>query len=163
MVKVTIEDDCYAPRKTTWVEYSGPDPFAFVREGRNLLRPIFEVGTSRCGEPRWMWDWSGDPIQLYLHWYVKKRYSRFSEAHFSIRTVGFKAKARNEGTFRMEIEPVLRHEIKGNRLVIFIWWIYWYLFYNRIRQSMIARCKAMADKFVAVIKEMYHLGATGEE
>lgn len=163
MAEVKFEDDCFAPRKSMWIEYTGPDPLAFVREHRNILRPVFEVGTSSTGEPRWMWDWTGDPIQLYAHWIAKKSYSRFTTFLISIRTVGFISKARKEGTFRMEIEPILRHKFSGNRLVVWLWWMYWYLFYNRVRQSMIIRCKDMATKFMAVIKDMYNLGSTQEE
>ena len=63
----------------------------------------------------------------------------------------------------MEIEPTLRHSIKGSRLVIFFWWIYWYLFYNRARQGMLDRCKQQAERFMNVVKTMYHLGTFTEE
>ena len=161
--KVEFYDECYAPRRSVWVEYSGPDPFAFVRAGRGVLRSVFEVGTSSTGEPRFMWDWTGDPIQLYIHWIVNKSYSRFTKFWVSIRVVGFKSKSKNEGSFRMEVEPVLKHTISGSRLTIWLWWIYWYLFYTRVRNSMIERCKGMADSFIAVIKEMYNLGQIKEE
>ncbi len=163
MAKIEMQDDCFAPRRTRWVEYAGPDPFAFYREGRNILRPVFEIGTSSTGEPRFMWDWTGDPIQLYVHWLAKKGWSNITQFWFSMRCVGFKSKSKNEGTFRMEIEPVLRHKVSGSRLVIFFWWIYWYLFYNKVRQSMLLRCKELAEKFMNVVKTMYHLGAFTEE
>lgn len=163
MPKTTFTDDCYAPRRSVWVEYSGPDPFAFVRAGRGVLRSVFEVGTSSTGEPRFMWDWTGDPIQLYLHWYVNKSYSRFTRFQISIRVVGFKSKAKNEGTFRMEVEPQLVHTIPGGRVTRWFWWLYWNSFYRDIRNSMIVRCKEMGDKFMAVIKEMYNLGQIQEE
>jgi hypothetical protein len=163
MGEISIEEDCFAPRRTRWIEYSGPDPFAIAREGRDILKPVFEIGTSSTGEPRFMWDWTGDPVQLYLHLMAKKTYSAYTVFWISIRIVGFKSKSRNEGTFRMEIEPVLRHKLKGNKLTMFLWWIYWYAFYNKIRQSMKYRCEEMAETFMTAVKNMYHLGTFQEE
>jgi hypothetical protein len=42
---------------------------------------------------------------------------------------------------------------------MFLWWIYWHMFYNTVRQSMVERCKMMAEKFIAIIKEMYSMGS----
>ncbi len=164
MGELVIEDDCFAPRKFIFVEYSGPDPFVFVREFRDMLRPIFEVGTSNIGEPRWMWDWTGDPIQLYVHWLVRKKMTDHTTFLFSIRVVGFKSKSKNEGNFRMEIEPVARHKIEyKNWFTKAFWWLYWYLMYGRIRQSYIENCRDYANRFINAMKEMYNLKATGEE
>jgi hypothetical protein len=163
MGKISIEDDCFAPRRTKWIEYSGPDPFVIGREGRDIMKPAFEIGTSSTGEPRFMWDWTGDPVQMYVHWSASKSYSRFTKFFISIRVVGFKSKSRNEGTFRMEIEPVLRHSFEGNKLTMFLWWVYWYAFYNNVRRSMQYRCRDMAETYMGLVKNMYHLGLFQEE
>jgi hypothetical protein len=164
MAGISIEEDCLLPRRTVFVEYSGPDPFAFAREFAKILRPVFEIGTSHCGEPRFMWDWSGDPIQLYLHWIADKKVSRFSTLWFSIRTVGFKAKSRNEGNFRMEVESVLRHKFDStNWFLKGLWWIYWYIGYARMRDSMIDMCRDFTFRFINTIKGMYKLGTLQEE
>jgi len=162
--KIEIEDDCFAPRRYIFINYSGPDPFAFARLERKLLRPIFEVSSSKIGEPRWMWDWTGDPIQFYLHWIIKKPMSRFTTFWYSIRVVGFKYKTKNEGKFRMEIEAVARHKFEADsKLKRLFFWIYWYLFYARIRQRQLELCKEYAERFINKIKEMYKIGKIGEE
>ncbi|MCX6817919.1 MAG: hypothetical protein NTU57_03600 [Candidatus Aenigmarchaeota archaeon] len=161
MGKFVVEDDCFAPRRNRWIDYAGPDPLAWTREGTSILRSVFEVTTTGTGEPRWMWDWGGDPIQMY-YWRIAKHNrttGRFSQILVGIKMVGFKGKAKNEGTFKMEIEPVVRHTFEGNKLVMFFWWIYWHIFYNTVRQAMIERCKAMSEKFIAVIKEIYSMGS----
>jgi hypothetical protein len=161
MGKFVVEDDCFAPRRQRWIDYSGPDPLAWTREATSILRSAWEVTTTGTGEPRWMWDWGGDPIQMY-YWRIAQHTrstGRFSKILVSIKMVGFKNKAKNEGTFKMEIEPLVRHVFEGNRLVLFFWWIYWHIFYNTVRQAMLERCKAMAEKFIAVIKEIYSMGS----
>jgi hypothetical protein len=161
MGKFMAEDDCFAPRRQRWIDYSGPDPLAWTREAARILQSVWEVTTTGTGEPRWMWDWTGDPIQMYYNKIAvhSRTTGRFSKIIIGIKMVGFKSKAKNEGTFKMEIEPVVRHEFSGNRFVMFMWWVYWHVFYNTVRQSMIERCKSMAEKFIAVIKEIYSTGS----
>jgi hypothetical protein len=161
MGKFQIDDDCFAPRRSRWINYSGPDPLAWTREATSILRSIWEVTTTSTGEPRWMWDWTGDPIQMYYHRMAvhKKTTGRFAKIILSVRMVGFKAKAKNEGTFRLEVEPTVRHEFEGNRFVMFMWWVYWHLFYNTVRQSMLERCRQMAERFISVIKDIYSMGS----
>ena len=165
MGKFQIDDDCLAPRRTRWINYSGSDPLAWTREGTAILRNCFEVTTVGTGEPRWMWDWSGDPIQMYHHRMAlhSGTTGRFSKIIFSVKMVGFKYKAKNEGTFRMEIEPTVRHKFEGNKFVMFMWWIYWHVFYNAVRKTLLERCREMTEKFVAIIKEMYSMGSLEEE
>ncbi|MCD6591065.1 MAG: hypothetical protein J7K72_03790 [Candidatus Aenigmarchaeota archaeon] len=160
-VKINITDDCFAPRKTRILDYKGPDPFMWVRGADALLRSVWETSATGIFEPRWMWDWTGDPIQLY-YWKMARHSrttGRWSEIWISIRMVGFKYKSKNEGTFRMEIEPMVKHKFKGNKLEAFLWWIYWHLFYNRYRQELIDRCRKMTERFIAAIKEMYSMGS----
>ena len=161
MGKFQVDDDCFAPRRARWINYSGHDPLAWTREATAILRSTWEVTTTGTGEPRWMWDWTGDPIQMYYNRIAihERTSGRFTKILLSVKMVGFKAKAKNEGTFRMEVEPTVRHAFEGNRFVMFMWWIYWHLFYNTVRQSMVERCKMMAEKFIAVIKEMYGTGS----
>jgi hypothetical protein len=161
MGKFRFEDECLGSRRSRWIDYSGPDPLAWTREGTGILRSIFEVDTTGTGEPRWMWDWTGDPIQMYCNRIAahKKTTGRFSKIVVGIKMVGFKSKSKNEGTFKMEIEPTVQHEFEGNKFVMFMWWIYWHLFYKTVRLSMIERCRAMVDRFTAVIKEIYNMGS----
>jgi len=109
MAKIRIVDDCFAPRKFRIISYNGPDPFKIYREAHTPLKKIFEISTSKTGEPRFMWDWTGDPIQLFSHRVAKKSFSRFTTMWFAYRLVGFKYKTRNEGNFRMEVEATLEH------------------------------------------------------
>ena len=159
MGKFTIDDDCYAPRRTIFINYSGPDPLMWTNSATSILKSVWEVSTTGTGEPRWMWDWTGDPIQMYFHKMAYKKRGRHSKVWISIKMVGFKYKAKNEGTFKMEIEPTVRHKFEGNRFVLFLWWVYWHAFYGQVRQGLLQMCKQMTEKFIAVIKEMYKMGA----
>ncbi len=164
MVKVRIVDDCFAPRRFKIVNYEGPDPFKFYGKGTELLKKIFEVSTSKTGEPRFMWDWTGDPVQLFSHRVARKPLSWFTVMWFSIRVVGFKYKTKNEGNFRMEVEAILDHGYKReNWFVRILLWIYWYAFYQKTRQMHLAMCQDYADRFIAKIKEMYDIKGTKEE
>jgi len=165
MGKFEVEDDCFGPRRERTLRYSGPDPLAWTREGTAILRSVWGVTTVGTGEPRWMWDWTGDPIQMYHHRMAvnSKITGRFSKLVLSVKMVGFKSKSKNEGTFKMEVEPTVRHKFSGNKLVMFFWWIYWHVFYNSVREMMIDQCRGRARRFIAVIKEIYSMGSLDEE
>ena len=161
MVKFEVEDECFAPRRFRWIDYSGPDPLAWTREATVILRALLETSTTNCGEPRWMWDWTGDPIQMYYNRVAvhNRTTGRFSRIVLGVKMVGFKSKSKNEGTFKMEVEPVVRHTFEGNKVAMFFWWIYWHVFYNTMRQAMIERCRGIGERFIAVIKEIYNMGS----
>ena len=164
MASVTIIDDCFAPRKFKIVNYEGPDPLKFYNKAGSLLKNIFEISTSKTGEPRFMWDWTGDPIQLFSHRVARKDFSRFTNMWFAIRVVGFKYKTKNEGNFKMEVEAMLEHKFdKTNWLVKILFWIYWYSLYQKTRQMQIALCQDYADRFIAKIKEMYDMKSAKSE
>ncbi|HDD46307.1 MAG TPA: hypothetical protein ENG42_02440, partial [Candidatus Aenigmarchaeota archaeon] len=156
MGKIIIDDDCFAPRKFIYLEYKGPDPFALIKAGNKLFRRIFEVGSSKIAERRFMWDWTGDPIQLYEHFVIRKEVSNYTTFYFSLRIVGFKSKSRNEGSIRIEFEAQARHQYESNNwFMTNLWWLYWYIFYAKARQNYLKLCKEYADKLLTAIKEMY--------
>ena len=162
---IEIVDDCFAPRRTRFIEYNGPDPLMWARAADKVLRSIWETSSTGVYEPRWMWDWSGDPIQLY-YWKMakhKRTTGRWSEIWVSIKMVGFKFKSKNMGSFKMEIEPMVRHKFRGNKIEAFLWWLYWHIFYNKYRQQLIERCRDMTERLIGAIKEMYSLGHIEEE
>ena len=81
-----------------------------------------------------------------------------------MRLVGFKYKTRNEGNFRMEVEASLEHSYdKSNWFLRIMWWLYWYLFYQKARMEYIDLCQDYADRFIAKIKDMYDIESTKVE
>ncbi|NOX71412.1 MAG: hypothetical protein GXO64_01810 [Candidatus Micrarchaeota archaeon] len=164
MATVRIVDDCFAPRKFKIISYSGPDPFKIYREAHKPLKKIFEISTSKTGEPRFMWDWTGDPIQLFSHRVAKKPFSRFTTMWFAYRIVGFKYKTKNEGNFRMEVEASLEHTYgKGNWFLKLLWMIYWYLYYQKVRQHHLKLCQEYAERFITYTKNLYNIESTGPD
>lgn len=155
---VKVTDDCFAPRKFKIVSYNGPDPFKFYNKATGLIKKVFEISTSSTAEPRFMWDWTGDPIQLFSHRACKKSFSKYTSMWFAFRVVGFKYKTKNEGNFRMEVEAMLEHKMdKSNLLMKILWWIYWYFYYQKVRQHQLMLCHDYADRFIAHIKSMYNI------
>ncbi len=156
MGRIVIDEDCFTPRKFTFIEYSGSDPFVFSRDIRKIVRPIFEVGSSKIAERRFMWDWTGDPIQLYNHFVIRKPINNYTTIFVSIRIIGFKSKGRNEGKVRFEFEPQIRHTFGTGKVVTnTIWWIYWYIFYAKIRQNILNLCREYTHTLIQAIKDRY--------
>ena len=158
MGKIVIDDDCFAPRKFVFLEYKGSDPLAFVRDAEGLFKKIFEVGSSKVAERRFMWDWTGDPVQVYEHYVVRKEMSAFTTFYFSIRVIGFKMKSKNEGSIRIEFESQARHKYEtDNKLMMALWWFYWYIFYGKVRQNFIKLCREYSESLINTVKELYKM------
>jgi hypothetical protein len=165
MGKLVVVDECLIPRRLAWLNYEGPDPIGFLKGLRTALRFIFEVSTTRCYERKLLWDYTGDPIRYYNEWLVRKEVSRFSEMWFSLRALGFVSKAKKDGDFSLEMYGEIINTFQpSNWLTKYIWLLYNYLFYNKLRENYTTTCRDYINKFLNWCKEKYDMKTvtTGE-
>jgi hypothetical protein len=162
MAKLTLKDDCLAPNRFVYLDYSGPDSFGVAKKIGGMLNDFFRVGSSSVGEYDFRWDRSGDPIGFFVRWWVKKEMSNFSTAWFHIQVQGNKAKETGEGSFTMEISAELKTSIE-NESPFFraIWGLYSYFFYNQRRRDYINICTNLATGLRDEIKGHYNLRVKG--
>jgi hypothetical protein len=158
MGKLVIVDECLVPRRLAWLYYVGPDSFAMLRGFRSTLRFQFDVSSTRIYERKILWDYTGDPIRCYSEWMVKKPVSRFSDMFWTIRFLGYCAKATKEGNFSLELYGEVKHTFEpSNWFLKYVWLLYGYLFYNQIRESYTKICRDYLNGFMNWTKEKYGL------
>jgi hypothetical protein len=163
MGKLVITDECLAPAKFIYLNYSGPNPFEVARKIGESLKFFFHVSTAGVSETRLNWDISGDPITFYNTWWVQKKLSGFSTIWVYIKIEGKKSKTTNEGSFMLELRAQLVTKFKySNPLLKALWWIYSYLFYNKPRRKYVERCNNFATSFRDEIKEHFNLKIAAE-
>ncbi len=156
MGKLVIRDECLIPRRLGWLNYKGPDPTGFLKNFRKTLRFQFDVSTTRCYERKLLWDYTGDPIRFYNEWIVKKEVSRFSNIWFTLRALGYVSKAKNDGDFSLELYGDVEHTFKpSNWFTKYVWLLYNYLFYNKLRESYTVMCRDYLNNFTNWCKEKY--------
>jgi len=162
MAKFVIKDDCLAPERYIYLDYSGADPFGVVKKIGGMLNKFFHVSTSGVCEYDFRWDRSGDPYGFFVRWWVKKSLSGWTTAWFYIQVQGNVGKETNEGSFRLEISAELKTEI-GHRSPLFraLWEIYSYVFYNKRRREYIRICSNLAHSLRDELKEHYNLKIKG--
>jgi len=161
MAKLQIMDDCLAPDRYVYLTYSGPDPWGVAKKISESLKGFFHVSTSGTNHERLNWDISGDPINFWSRWWVKKNMSMFSRAWFYIWVQGTKSKTDNTGQFTLRLHGELKTNVGGPSILLKPFWVtYSYLFYNRVRRRFIERCNDMLLNFRNDIKEHYNLRMT---
>jgi hypothetical protein len=164
MGELTIKDDCLAPARFIYLNYSGKDPFGVTKKITEMLGGFFHVSSSGTCEERFNWDKSADPIEFFNKWWVQKSFSNYSRAWFYIKVQGDKTKQTNEGKFVMEIQATLQTKFKSrNPLFFALWWTYSYFFYNKVRRNYIKLCSNLAYTLRDEIKEHYNLRTAGEK
>ncbi|MFH0956941.1 MAG: hypothetical protein V1813_03690 [Candidatus Aenigmatarchaeota archaeon] len=156
MGKLVIVDECLIPRRFGWLYYEGPDSFSFLKGFRGTLRFQFDVSSTRIHERKLLWDYTGDPIRCYSEWFIRKEVSRFSEINWTLRFLGYSAKATREGNFSLELYGEVKHTFDpSNWLMKYVWLFYNYLFYNKIRDSYTVLCRDYLNNFLNWAKEKY--------
>lgn len=144
MTRIEIVDDCMPYRKTINLKYAGPDSYKISKAIWEDIKPFFQVSTSGVSFHQLNWDDSSDPIEFFLRWWMKKRYSRFTYIWLKMKCVGTKKKADGSGTFSVSIRSFNTTSYSTwlpGPIAKFFWAIYSYLFYNKARQNMLKVCQ----------------------
>ena len=162
MAKFIIKDDCLAPERFIYLDYSGPDPFAVAKKIGSMLAGFFHVSSSGICEYDFRWDRSGDPRGFFVRWWIKKGMSNWTTAWYYIQVQGNVHSETNEGQFTMEVSAELQTKI-GFRNPFFraIWSMYSYLFYNKVRRSYIRICSDLSHGLRDELKDHYNLKVKG--
>lgn len=163
MAKFTIKDDCLAPERYIYLNFSGPDPYGVAKKIGGMLNSFFHVSTSGTCEYDFRWDRTGDPVGFFNRWWVQKKLSGWTTAWFHIQVQGNKSKETNEGNFTLELSAELITDIKhANPFFKAIWWIYSYIFYDKRRREYVRFCSNLAHGLRDELKEHYSLNIKGE-
>jgi hypothetical protein len=162
MGKLVIKDDCLAPARYIYLEYSGKDPYGVSKKITSTLMQFFHVSASKVCEEDFRWDVSRDPIGFFAKWWVRKELSNYSEAFFRIKFQGAKTKQTNEGNFTMQLQGALNTSFKySTPLLKSLWWIYSYFFYNKVRRRYVRMCGDLLYSLRDEIKEHFDLEVAG--
>jgi hypothetical protein len=158
MGKLVIVDECLVPRRMSWLYYKGADPIGFLKDFRTTLRFQFDVSSTRCWERKLLWDYTADPIRFYNEWKVKKEFSRFTNMWVEIRALGFVSKGKKDGDFSLELYGEVKHQFEpSNWFTKYVWLLYNYMFYNKLRERYTTMCRDYIENFMNWCKENYDM------
>jgi len=158
MGKLEIRDLCIAPDEKIYLRYEGKDPWDVVGKITSSIRPFFHVSASGTNNTRINWDISGDPITFFAQWWVKKVFSRFSVMRLFLKVQGEQKKTTGMGKFSMQLRPRLETNVQGFSLLLKpLWYMYSFLFYNRVRRKYVEKCREYTESFRNEIKEHFSL------
>jgi len=154
---VVIRDDCLPIGGSMYLLYKGPNPFSIASKLTGSFQPFFRISSAGWGEPDFRWDTSGEPITFFIKWWVKKGLSAYSTMRFNVIVQGDENSQTKQGRFTLEITPSVEHKFPENWFSKGIFWIYHYLFYNKVRQDYIKRCREITGAYRELLKGEFGL------
>lgn len=161
MGKIEITDHCLAPERFIFLKYTGKDPWGVYKHITKRLKPFFHISASGLSNYHFNWSRSGDTDAFYNKWWVKKSLSNWSTMKINIKVQGKKKKSDNTGEFTVQMDSDVITEVKGLSILLKpFWYIYSYLFYNRVRRKWIDKCRELTESFMDDIKERFKLKST---
>ena len=159
--KIEIVDQCLAPDKFIYLTYKGPNPWGVSKKISGMIRPHFHISSSSVYNTRVNWDVVGENISFFSHWRVKRALSRFSQMWATIKIVGWKNKATNNGEFSLTMDADLKTSFSGWTVTLKpLYYLYSYLFYYRYRRNLLEFCRNSMYEFRNEIKRHYNLDST---
>ena len=161
MGTIEIVDNCLAPDKDIFLHYSGPNPWGVVKKIESAVRPFFHVSSVGTSNTRLNWDRTGDPIEFFATWWVKKPFSGYSDARWDIKVQGTQGKTSGTGTFSIRITANIKTGFGGwSPFVKPLWYMYSYLYYDKLRKRFIERCREYAEGLKKELKEHFGMEST---
>jgi hypothetical protein len=161
MGSIMIVDNCLAPEKDIFLKYSGPEPWSIVKKISKTIKPFFHVSSSGTGWTRLNWDRTGDNIEFFALWWVKKGPSRFSEMRFDLKVQGAENKNTKMGDFNIRLTAHLNTNFTGWGIFLKpIWYLYSYIFYDKARRRYIENCREYLLGFYNELKEQFNIQST---
>lgn len=161
MGKIVILDNCIAPERDVTLKYSGPNPWSVAKKIAGIQRPYFHVSATNAGWTRLNWDRSGEDIDFFSIWWVKKPVSDYTHMRFDIKIQGSENKSTKEGHFTILITANMHTKFTGWSIFLKpIWYLYSYLYYDKVRRSALERCRDYTLGFMNEIKDHFGMGKT---
>ena len=160
MSKITIVEDCLAPARFVYLEYSGKNPFGVANKIASMLCPFFHVSSAGISETDFRWDTSGDPITFYFTWWVQRseETSSYTKQRFDIKVQGKQGKETKDGEFTLQLSAKMQTSFGGKSSITkALFWLYDYLFYKRRRAEYLKNCEELTYEFRDEIKKHFNL------
>jgi hypothetical protein len=161
MAKIEVMDECLTPEKYTYVRYTGKNPWEVASKITDSVRMFFHVSASGTNNWRLNWDITGDVRTFYSLWWVKRKLSRFTDMRVDLKLQGEQHKDTKMGKFSLQLSGTLQTKfVAWGPLLRTAWYLYSYLFYNRVRRQYIKRCQSSIYNFKNDIKREFGLEET---
>jgi hypothetical protein len=160
MVTIKIIEDCLAPSRYIYLDYSGKNPFGVASKIAEMLQPFFKVSSAGVSETDFRWDTLGDPIEFYFTWWVERTdpFGRFSGQMYNIKVQGNQTKETSEGSFTLQLWATLNTTFESkNPFAKGLFWLYDYIFYSKRRSEYLKDCEEMMYEFRDEIKKHFNV------
>ena len=155
MGKLSIEDDCLAPRPRLKLFFTGKDPFSVATGIEEVFKPYFRISTSKRNEQSFKWDVSGQNQEFMIEYWIKKPFSKYSQMRVDVKFQGYQDKETKKGHCRIEIKSKLIHDFPENWAARGFFFLYTLFFYDKVRREYLSRCRSLTEGLAEIVKDKY--------
>jgi len=164
VVKIIEDMDCFSPRRTITLKYTGPD----IRKIVNSVRGIIMKGMRITGQHTFLDEYYvdvTDPNKKIFHvfWHGDRDFDMRTEMYGYIRLKQGLIYPDGSGSVEIEFTPKVITEwdrgsiLKRNPIYKLLLKIYGYTFYDNRRRRYIEECKGYAEDMIRRMRDLLKL------
>lgn len=158
--KIKIIDDCLHPWSKINMTYKGKNPVTVIQGIEDVFKPYFRISTSKYNQEVFNWDVSGKVYEFFFKYWIEKEVSGYTKLKFRIWVQGTEDSETHEGEAKIEITAHAEHTFPGHWILKGFWWLYQYLFYDKLRSQYIDKCRELSEGLKEIFKERFGLETT---
>jgi len=169
-VTMIIEDmDCFSPRRTITVKYSGPNIRNIIKNAPGILQTSMRITGQRTFLDEYYADVT-DPNKIIFHifWHGKRDFDMRTYMFGFIRLKQGLVLPDGSGSVEIEFTPKVITEwnresiLQRNPIYTLLLKIYGYVFYDHRRRRYVEECKGYAEDMIRRMKDLLKLMESAE-
>lgn len=159
-----IQDEVFAPRETSVLEYHGPNPMGIYRELDTLARRLLEAKGTNVFEVDFRWDSTEDPRTFFINYFVEKSFDKLTKFRVDFKFYGTQpSDPSREGTLRLEVRAVITTRYSPSGIMKVFFWPFFYFYhiayYNQMRRRYIVYLKRRIEILLNELRHMLNIPA----
>jgi hypothetical protein len=136
-----LKDDVLAPDRFFVFTYTGKNPIAVMKIARELISDAYGIPGKKLFDDEWVLNsYDRENREFRGTWRGENGLDNYTKITVIIKVIGTDKKSTNEGTFTVQVYPMLETTVRlGTGLHKAAWWIWHYFFYKYQRRRYIHR------------------------
>lgn len=153
MSRIKYKESVFYPENIVTIQYEGDRPFGFYNDLPDIIKTVFRVETKDIRELRLDWDTSGKNVGFFNLWIIDTRKDNYTAVFAILQIKGSMDPATKKGSATINCIAWLQTEFDyATPIHHILGYMYWYLFYKKIRMNYLQESKETILNFIDNIR-----------
>lgn len=169
VVKIIEDIDCFSPRRTMIIKFSGPDIRKIIKNVPKILQISMRITGQRTFLDEYYVDLTDPNLTgFHIFWHGKRDFDMRTYMYGFIRLKQGKIKPDGSGSVDIEFSPKVITEwdrktiLQRNPIYTLLLKIYGYVFYDSARRRYLEQCKEFSEDMMRRMKDLLKLTESAE-